>query len=240
LWGGEPNEDDEQEDDVRRPAPWAMKTKDCIRIDKKMESVIGAKGEELPFKVIKKGHARNTHDTIFWASTYANWCLSGEGSTAHTNNILELFDIISQLNGSRHKVEGNDVLFDKVVKNLVEKSGLFPSTECTTALHELIHIADQILITGPPRYSNLFKFERANHFLKQLLQNAKHGLPSIFKNYLISEHMALCVGTSFHNMSTLTKLFRCMPTDLNIFSHGPSYYLRSMHVDYNVDPVTGS
>jgi hypothetical protein len=127
------------------------------------------------------------------------------------------------------------VLYDRLVAILVNKSGLFPSTECTTALHELIHIAQQLVETGPPRYSNLFKFERANHYLKQLLQNANQGLASIFKNYLVTEHMALVVGTSFKNMANLSHVFSSMPADLNIFTHGASQHVSSLHVDFEDD-----
>jgi hypothetical protein len=48
------------------------------QIDNCMRSIIGAKGEELPMKVMKKGHARNTHDSIFWASTFAAWSFQGK------------------------------------------------------------------------------------------------------------------------------------------------------------------
>jgi hypothetical protein len=158
-----------------------------------------------------------------------------KGSVTHTRNILELFDLISQLNGTRHRMGDSVELYDRLVKILVHKSGLFPYTECTTALHELIHIAQQTALTGPPRYSNLFKFERANHYLKQLLQNSNQGLASIFKNYLVTEHMAIVVGTSFKNMANLSHVFSSLPTDLNIFAHGASQHVSSLHVDFEED-----
>jgi hypothetical protein len=137
-----------EEETEKDSAPWSLSVQDCIRIDSKMHAVIGANHDEVPMKVMKRGHADKTHSTIFWASTYAPGSLSGEGSRRHTDNVLQLFDIISQLNGSRHKVEGADILLEKLINNLVEKSGLFPGCECTTALHELIHICEQIPITG--------------------------------------------------------------------------------------------
>lgn len=68
LWDEEPVQ----------PAPWSLSKDDRVRIDQKIHTVIGAKGDERPYDVVKKCHAKNTHDTIFWASTYASWTLTGE------------------------------------------------------------------------------------------------------------------------------------------------------------------
>ena len=92
--------------------------------------------------------------------------------------------------------------------------------------------------TGPPRYSSLFKFERANLYLKQLLKNASNGLPSIFKNYLISEYVSICIGTSLNNIAAMKDVLKDMPHDLNLFMHAPPAYLSSIHVDYNDNAPT--
>ena len=56
---------------------------------------------------------------------------------------------------------------------LIEHAALFPPSESTYALHELIHCCSQIDEIGPPRFNCLFMFERVNLFLKRMVKNSE-------------------------------------------------------------------
>ena len=49
----------------------------------------------------------------------------------------------------------------------MEHSALFAPCEQTYALHELIHIVDQIPKIGPAKFNSLFTFEWVNATLKK-------------------------------------------------------------------------
>jgi hypothetical protein len=159
------------------PPPWIFTKKQCIAADDCMRYVIGScTYEERPQGVMKAGKADNSHDTIFWASTYAKWCFRSKGGPVYTENLLEIFDIMSALNATRMNVRDvKDKLRPRLIKALIRRSGLLPPTESMLTLHELIHICDQVEEVGVPRVSSLYKFKRMNHILKQLLQNKGKG-----------------------------------------------------------------
>ena len=55
-----------------RDPPWVFTKNDCIHADKCLKRIIGARNpDEKPADVMKRGHANNSHDTIYWAMTYA-------------------------------------------------------------------------------------------------------------------------------------------------------------------------
>lgn len=57
---------------VGNSPPWILTKKECVEADKRMLQIIGACGpDESPKLVMKRGHANNSHDTIYWATTYA-------------------------------------------------------------------------------------------------------------------------------------------------------------------------
>ena len=62
---------------------------------------------------------------------------------------------------------------------LVEHSALFPPCEQTYALHELIHVVEQIPKIGPAKFNTLFAFERVNATLKRMIKNRCNSMPSI-------------------------------------------------------------
>ena len=91
--------------------------------------------DERPQGVMKAGKASNSHDTIFWATTYARWCLRNKGSKAHIENMCNIFDILATLNSARIKVEYvTDVLKPMLIDLLIERAGLLPPSECMLTL----------------------------------------------------------------------------------------------------------
>ena len=66
-------------------------------------------------------------------------------------------------------------LYTGLIDNLIKRSGLVPPRECTTTLHELLHVCDQVQMIGAPRYSTLYKFEKVNKLLKSFCFNKAKG-----------------------------------------------------------------
>ena len=127
--------------------------------------------------VMKSGKAANSHDTIQWATVYSRWCFRNKGSARYTNNICDIFDILAQLNATRLNAQKvQTVIKPRLISALVERCGLLPPSECMLTLHEVIHVCDQVIEVGAPRVSTLYKFERMNHVLKEMLQNSAKGL----------------------------------------------------------------
>jgi hypothetical protein len=159
------------------PPPWIFTKKECIEADNCMHKIIGkCTYEERPLHVMRRGKASNSHDTIFWAMTYARWCFRKKGSQVYIENICEVLDIISMLNATRLNIQYiTEVIKPKLIKALVRRVGLLPPSECMLTLHELLHICDQVVEVGVPRVSSLYKFERMNHVLKSVLHNAAKG-----------------------------------------------------------------
>jgi len=77
-------------------------------------------------------------------------------------------------------------IYTLTIDALVEHSALFPPTEQTYALHELVHIVKQIPKIGPPKFNNLFMYERVNSTLKRMIKNKCNSMPSIVKAYAVS------------------------------------------------------
>ena len=151
--------------------------RECIAADTYHSRIVGAcSSEELPKNVLKKGKARNSHDTIYWATTWARWCLHGMGSEPHVANICNIFDILGLLNASQlHIEEVKDRTFPLLIKCIIKRTGLVPPCESTITQHEMIHVCEQVWDLGLPRVSTLFKYERINLFLKVLLRNKAAG-----------------------------------------------------------------
>jgi hypothetical protein len=158
----------------QRP-PWVFSKQDCMLIDEKMTKLIGAcSSEEVPLNIMRAGHMKRSHDTIHWANTFSNWCLSNVGP--YTDNIIELFDIMSILNSSRiHGPTLKTVVYPRLIDALIKRSGLVPPSECCVTLHEMIHICEQVHEIGNPRNSLLYKFEKMNKVLKSFLNNNAKG-----------------------------------------------------------------
>jgi hypothetical protein len=143
----------------------------------------------VPKKIWKKAKGRTSQETIMYGSDgWATWCLYSPqllSSEPYIENKLKLFDILRILNSSR--IKGIDVssIYTMTIDALVEHSALFPPTEQTYALHELIHIVHQIPKIGPPKFNNLFMYERVNSTLKRMIKNKCNSMPSIVKAYAV-------------------------------------------------------
>jgi hypothetical protein len=70
-----------------------------------MSFIIGPTGVRRIRKVMKRGHADNTHDTLEWAFVFARWCWRGKGTRVYVDNILDLFDVLSIMTASTFKIE---------------------------------------------------------------------------------------------------------------------------------------
>ena len=153
---------------------WIFTKAECVSADAQMLKIIGRSiYEERPLNVMRAGKAKNSHDTILWAMTYARWCLRDKGCDVYTDNMCKVFDILSMLNSGR--IKGSDVtslLKPNLIHECVKRAGILPPSECPLTLHESLHICDQVSEMGAPRMSSLYKFERMNHILKSLLQNS--------------------------------------------------------------------
>ena len=118
-------------------------------------------------------------------STWALYCPENLPSDPYIENKLKLFDILRILNSSR--IKGGDVssIYTLTIDALVEHSSFFPPTEQTYALHELVHIVQQIPKIGPPKLNNLFMYERVNSTLKRMIKNKCNSMASIVKAYAV-------------------------------------------------------
>jgi hypothetical protein len=117
----------------------------------------------------------------------------------------------------------------KYIGLLADRLGLLPSSESTLTSHDILHIFDEITIVGLPRYRNLFKFERMNSVLKQLLKNKAHAAASIQKNYNTIERSTMSATLYLANMGVFHNMSTYQPSnDLPV--QGLSSYLKQMHV----------
>ena len=144
---------------------------------------------DIPKKVSKKCKGCNTHETILYATSgFASWALHCDDDylMRYINCKLNLFDVLSLLNSGRIKYGTIAGLRAQLIAGLVQHSALFPPCEQTYALHELVHVCDQIPRIGPPRFSNCYLFERLNLTMKRFIRNKCHGMASIMKSYAVS------------------------------------------------------
>jgi len=167
--------------------PWVIHKDICLKKDQKLKRVIGSyKSEEMTQDIMRSGHMNRSHDTIFWANTYARWCLRKTGP--YTDNILEIFDIIGILNANNiHGPTLKSKIYPRLINALIIRSGLVPPSECCVTLHEMMHVCEQVLEIGTPRHSLLYKFEKLNKILKSFLHNAAKG-NNMYKACTIQVH----------------------------------------------------
>jgi hypothetical protein len=148
---------------------------------------------------------------MYGVDGWATWCLhsnENHSSQIYIDCKLKLFDVIRILSSSRIKYSDVNSIKTLMIDVLVEHSALFPPTEQTYALHELIHLVTQIPKVGPPKFNNLFMFERVNCSLKRMIKNKCNSMPSIVKAYMVSYN--LYVSITFH-------VSLCIPMFLNVF-----------------------
>lgn len=181
---------DEKGKTKKQNIPWILPKSITSHHDSKLKHVIGVSRSEIPKKILKKRKGRNTHEAIVYGTNgWAQWCLYSpdeEDCEPYVANKLKLFDCLRKLNSNRIKLQDVEILKKNVIDVLVEHSALFPPCEQTYALHELIHLVDQIPKMGPPKFTNLFSFERVNSTLKRMNKNRCSSMASIAKVYAVS------------------------------------------------------
>ena len=176
-------------DDGKNSAPWVCNKYIERHHDIKLKHVIGAVSVEVPKNIWKKGHGRTSQENIMYGSDgWAEWCLycpEQLSSTPYIENKLKLFDVLRIFNSRRIKGIDLSSIYTLTIDRLVEHSGLFPPTEQTYALHELVHIVNQIPRIGPPKFNKLFMYEKVNSTLKRMIKNKCNSMPSIVKAYAV-------------------------------------------------------
>jgi hypothetical protein len=171
---------------------------------------------------MKSGKAKNSHDTVKYATNgWATFALydfseSNEEIQKYFDVKIELFLIISELLTGSINTKTLPNLRTRAINILIKHSALFPPSESTYALHEIIHVIEQIEYIGPPRYSSMFMFERANLYLKRLVKNKNHPFASLIKSYSTAEFVAQTIGYNFTKMLSIMKVFTFIPTDINL------------------------
>ena len=180
---------DERGIERKEKIPWILPKLITDVHDLKLRNVVGITRAEIPTKILKRRKGRNTHESIVYGSNgWAQWCLyspNTEISEPYIENKLKLFEILRVLNSSRIKLEDVESMKLLTIDALVEHSALFPPCESTYALHELIHLIDQIPLIGPPKFTNLFDFERVNSTLKRMSKNRCSPMASIARVYAV-------------------------------------------------------
>ena len=150
--------------------------------------------------------------------------------------MLDIFDLIGLLTSNKLSRASIMEINGDLVDLLNDRSGLVPPSECTITLHELLHVVDQSLAIGVPRFSNLYKFEKVNKFLKSMLKNVAKGFSSIMKNYIEKESIFMQTAIQISEIESVNNLQKFLPRDIKAMKNINSY-LQKIHVDYDVDNV---
>ena len=170
--------------------PWTVSKNVAILHDIKLSNIFGCASVDIPKRIYKKGHGRNSHETTQYAAHgWADWCMYDSTNAViepYLQVKLELFNLVSILNACRIRWSKVNSVKDRLIDLLVEHSQLFPPVESTYALHEIVHICEQIPAIGPPYFNNLYQFERVNLHLKNMINNKNSGIASIVKCYAVS------------------------------------------------------
>ena len=169
---------------------------------------------------MKKGKVGNSHDNIMYAiNGWAAWGFHKDyydASDIYINSKLRLFNCIGSLFAGRIKKTNLPTMQIELQDCLIEHAALFPPSESTYALHELIHCCSQIDEIGPPRFNCLFMFERVNLFLKRMVKNRCSHLASIVKGYALEEYITQTIGYDLTKLNKVVTILSCMPTNCNL------------------------
>ncbi len=218
--------------------PWILTKEEVQEHDNRFKHVLGAFSLEIPKRVLRFGKARNSHDTIQYAiNGWAAWGHYNTHITARSKpsdkyvlSKLRLFNCIGTLFSGRFKKSNLSLINKELEDCLIEHAALFPPSECTYALHELIHVGTQIIKVGPPRFNSLFMFERVNLFLKRMIKNKNSHAASIIKAYAKEEFITQIVGFNFQRLVKIINTLSCMPSNYNLVKKILSSF-NNIHVD---------
>ena len=145
---------------------------------------------------------------------------------------LRLYNCIGSLFAGRIRKNLLPTMKTELYDTLIEHSALFPQSECTHTLHELVHCCDQIEELGPPRVNSLFMFERVNQYLKRMVKNKSSHMSSIVKAYAKEEFITQTIGYKFDRLITIIDILTCMPTNYNMVKKIISSF-SNLYVDEN-------
>jgi hypothetical protein len=186
-------------------AKWAFSTDEVKNVHSQMAAIEGISGRlKTPFK---SNGGVTTHNKIVWATVFARKVLKGKGSRPVTDNILNLFDVITRLCGYSFDEKEIQQLSEVSSFIISEHEGLLPPCEGTYTLHEIIHVIEQIRELGPPSMCSLFKYERQMKYLKNIVMNRNYPVGSLVKNYLLGEMSFMSTGIIIQNVSIMRKLY---------------------------------
>lgn len=157
---------EEEQQNVQR-ARWTLTPEQIARIHDQLKYL--PTGLRKPFKT---GGGEYSHDQLLFATVYAPMVIpveDGIGCPLVTTNILNVFSIITALTCHEFCLNDHDQLMDYIYDVVSDHEGLLPPSEATYTLHEMVHVAKQIIEVGPPLMVSMFKYERQNKYLKNLL-----------------------------------------------------------------------
>jgi hypothetical protein len=198
--------------------------------------LLGAYSIEIPKSIMRLGKAKNSHDTVQYATNgWATYALydyeeSNRDIQKYYDIKLKLFSIISELQSGSMNLDNLQNLRTRALDILIEHAALFPPSECTYALHEIVHVIEQIEQIGPPRYSTMFMYERVNLTLKRMVKNKNHPFASMINSYATAEFVTQSIGYNFTKMLSVMKLFSFIPTDVNLIKKVLSSF-QNLYVD---------
>ena len=152
------------------------------------------------------------------------------------SNMLDIIDVIGVLTSNKLSHDAIRTLGGKIVKLLAQRNGLVPPSECTITLHELFHVVDQSYNIGCPRYSNLYKFEKVNKFLKGMLKNVAKGFASIMKNYMQKESIFFETAINSTEIASIDSLQKFLPKDIKSMKNLTSF-VRNIYIDVDENNV---
>ena len=113
---------------------------------------------------------------------------------------------------------------------MIDRCGYVPPCEATLPCHDIVHLFEEIVSHGLPRYRNLFKFERMNNFMKQTMKNRAHGIASMMKNYNIHERNTMTGTLYLKNVAKFQRLCELQPVNGLPFQ-SLSSYVSGVHVE---------
>lgn len=177
------------QDNPKKP-PWVLSKEECLAADDKLNYIRGVMQSAIPKKCMRKFGGEKSHDAIEWGTVYAAWCLQ-EYRERHDSIpvYLQLIDLMTCLRSSTIRRDVLPNIIQDVKVKLAELECLLPPSEARWTKHELVHVAESIGEVGPTVYTNIYKHERVNNYMKRLNNNPASPIPSITKNYLVSYYV---------------------------------------------------
>ena len=184
---------------------WELSKDEKTKSDKRLSNIKGTIASSFPKKVWEEPWKLKSASKLHYATRYARASLiQCHENNAVMKNILNLFDIISMGCSDRFILkELNDNLLPTLYNLLSEREGLVPLPETTYTMHQLVHVFKDVKISGPPRYTWMFGFERANKYCKNLMHNQRAPINSMMKNYLWVETLTLFLIYRLENLNRM-------------------------------------